>query len=466
MTDDDKIVRLAEVQQQKQAANIVTEDAAALLFTERHRNALLFDHDIGKWFVWTGSRWQCERTALAFSWARNLARELAAKEPDKVRYTTSKTSFAAGVERFARADRTFAVTSEIWDRDTFLLGTPDGVVDLHTAISGRPIQPTTSQNRRPSDPTDVADCPLWIRFLHEATDNDEGLIAFLQQFCRLHADRRHPGARPVVHLRPGRQRQDRVPQYRRRRSLPTTAKSPPWRRSPLADSTSTRPTSPCCSGARLVCATETEEGRAWAESRIKQLTGGDKISAQVHAAGLLHLHAAVQAGLHRQPQAGPAQRRRRRPPPLQHRAVPPQAANPRPAPRAEAARGMAGHPALDDRGLPRLATRRPGPAAGRARRNRRILLRAGHHPPMDRGHAATPAAATSPTPAANLFRSWNAYAVASGEKPSTQKWFAQVLTRLGYEKTRHLPGSHNKRGFLRIATKPEPTKPHWQDGLP
>lgn len=34
-------------------------------------------------------------------------------------------------------------------------------------------------------------------------------------------------------------------------------------------------------GTRLVAVTETEEGRAWAESRIKSLTGGDKISARV-----------------------------------------------------------------------------------------------------------------------------------------------------------------------------------------
>src|SRR5271155_4119772 len=40
-----------------------------------------------------------------------------------------------------------------------------------------------------------------------------------------------------------------------------------------------QPISPA-SGARAVTATETEEGRRWAESRIKQLTGGDTISAR------------------------------------------------------------------------------------------------------------------------------------------------------------------------------------------
>ena len=33
-------------------------------------------------------------------------------------------------------------------------------------------------------------------------------------------------------------------------------------------------------GARLVAATETEQGRRWAESRLKALTGGDKITAR------------------------------------------------------------------------------------------------------------------------------------------------------------------------------------------
>src|SRR6478735_7420388 len=33
-------------------------------------------------------------------------------------------------------------------------------------------------------------------------------------------------------------------------------------------------------GARLVTASETEEGRAWAEARIKQITGGDRVTAR------------------------------------------------------------------------------------------------------------------------------------------------------------------------------------------
>ena len=33
-------------------------------------------------------------------------------------------------------------------------------------------------------------------------------------------------------------------------------------------------------GARMVIATETDEGRAWAEARIKALTGGDAITAR------------------------------------------------------------------------------------------------------------------------------------------------------------------------------------------
>ena len=82
---------------------LVTEDQAALEFTRLYSDRLRFDHDAGKWREWNGSIWQENRTGIAFHWARELARDLAKTEDDRVRYVASKTSFASGVERFARS---------------------------------------------------------------------------------------------------------------------------------------------------------------------------------------------------------------------------------------------------------------------------------------------------------------------------------------------------------------------------
>ena len=56
-------------------------------------------------------------------------------------------------------------------------------------------------------------------------------------------------------------------------------------------------------GARLVTAAETEEGRRWSEARIKELTGGDKISARFMRQDFFRFLPAVQAAVLRQPHA-------------------------------------------------------------------------------------------------------------------------------------------------------------------
>jgi hypothetical protein len=104
--------------------DIVTEDSAALDFAEIYSGELRYDHHAGIWFKWGASHWVREETRLTLEYARRLARKLAEDASEKGRYAARKTSFASGVERLARSDRTFAVTSADWDQDMFSLGTP------------------------------------------------------------------------------------------------------------------------------------------------------------------------------------------------------------------------------------------------------------------------------------------------------------------------------------------------------
>jgi putative DNA primase/helicase len=263
----------------KPRTDIITEDLAACQFADIYRNRLRYCHDTGAWYEWTGWVWRQNRTGMAFLWARELARRMSMSEPDKVRYVTSKTSFAGGVERFARSDLAFAVTAEVWDADPFLLGTPGGTVTLRTGRL-RPSDPADGITKMTAvAPAERADCPLWLQFLEEATGGDADLIRFLQQWCGYALTgviREH--ALIFIHGSGGNGKSvflnaltAILSAYAATAAMDTfTASKGDKHPTDLA----------MLRGARLVTASETEEGRAWAEARIKQITGGDPITAR------------------------------------------------------------------------------------------------------------------------------------------------------------------------------------------
>jgi putative DNA primase/helicase len=275
----DGIDGLAEAQRTRAKRNnlVPTEDGVALEFEARHAGRLLYGHERGCWFEWDGTRWRQDNTGLAFDRAREVARELSEGESPKTKATMNRTGFASGVERFARHARCFV--AEEWDADPFLLGTPAGTVDLRT---GR-IMPADPRHRITKlaavGPADQADCPIWLAFLHEATDGDAELVRFLRAwigYCLTGDTREHalvfgygPGGNgksvflnTVVGM---------MGDYAQTAAMDTFSASQSERHSTeLA----------MLRGARLVTASETEEGRPWAEARIKQLTGGDPITAR------------------------------------------------------------------------------------------------------------------------------------------------------------------------------------------
>lgn len=265
----------------------LNEDGVARAFAAKFRDRLRYCHHAGRWYEWTGAAWRVEETNLAFHWARTTCRDLAQSGLlETGSAALSKAAAASAVERFARADRVFAVISEVWDRDPWLLGTPGGTVDLRTGA----VQParqsdhitklaTVAPESSPADFDPDLECPRWLDFLRDTTGDDPGLIRFLQQWCgyTLTGDTREHAV--LFIYGPGGNGKSVflntvagiLGDYGRTAAMDTFMSAKGDRHS--TDLAMLR-------GARMVTASETEEGRAWAESRIKELTGGSPISAR------------------------------------------------------------------------------------------------------------------------------------------------------------------------------------------
>ena len=266
---------------------LMNEDGIALAFAKLHRGRLLYDHHACHWFVWTGSVWKMEETQLAFEWARKTCRAIAGKlEPDdKLKHVLARASVSSAVERFAKADRDFAVDAGVWDKNPWLLGTPDGTIDLRTG------------DLREADPSDritkmaaVAPAapgtqhPLWTMFLRQATNQDPELQAFLQRLAGyiltgdvteetlafLYGD---GGAgkgtfiNVIVSI------------------LADYGISVPIEVFTAGSRINLEYYRAQMAGARLVTASETEQGATWAESQIKEMTGNEAPLSGRHAYG-------------------------------------------------------------------------------------------------------------------------------------------------------------------------------------
>ncbi|HEY1856395.1 phage/plasmid primase, P4 family [Acidocella sp.] len=255
-----------------------TDEALALQFSAQYAHTLRYVAAWGKWYQWTGKAWEADQTIQTYDRARTICREASAMCNDtNIAIGIAKAQTVAAVERLARADRRHAATVEQWDADHWLLNTPGGVVDLRV---GR------MRAHRPDDHmtkvTAVAPggvCPMWEAFLQKITNNDEELQKFLQRvagYSLTGSTREHAlffgygtgGNGKGVYLNTI---TGIMGGYATVASIDTFT----------ASSTDRHPTDlAMLRGARLVTAQETEEGRKWAESRIKAMTGGDPITAR------------------------------------------------------------------------------------------------------------------------------------------------------------------------------------------
>ena len=255
----------------------MTEDKAALRFLTAYGKTLRYCHDHKAWFVWNGNTWRKNTNGFALHLARELARKISRRSDDPVKVAAGRASFASSIEALARADPGF--TAEHWDHDPYLLGTPAGTVDLRSGSLRAPDAADGITKSTAVAPAETTACPRWLQFLDEAMGGNAELIRFVQLWCgySLTGDTRQQalvflfgdggnGKSVFVNAVSG-----ILGDYAATAAMDTFVACQTERH--LAELAMLR-------GARMVTASETEEGRFWAESRIKQLTGGDPITAR------------------------------------------------------------------------------------------------------------------------------------------------------------------------------------------
>jgi putative DNA primase/helicase len=256
-----------------------SEEHLALLFAERHAGELRYVAKWNQWYAWDGTRWRVDDTRHVFSLARELCREIANglnKSSDRKRVASAKTR--AAVVSLAGEDTRLVATIDQWDREPWLLNTPDGTVDLRTGQlrAHRPEDYLTKMTAAPPR----GKCPQWRKFLRDITNDDKELQHYLQRvagYCLTGTTHEHQlfffygtgrNGKGVFTLTLS----GILADYHCASSIETFTVSHSERHpTELAGLV----------GARLVTAAETEEGRRWSEARIKELTGGDKVRARL-----------------------------------------------------------------------------------------------------------------------------------------------------------------------------------------
>lgn len=266
-----------------------SEVNVARSFAGLHENDLRFVAEWGRWMTWDGQRWRRDRDLSVFDLATRMCCAVADHaRADPVEFTNERQRQATiarygekrtiyNVSEVAKADRRIAAVPEQWDADNWLLNTPAGVVDLRDGTLH--LQKRDAYQTRITAVALGQDCPTWLRFLDEATGGDKEMQAYLQRiagYCLTGSVREQ--AFWFIYGPGGNGKGVFINTLRRIIGEYAQVAAADMFTERKHDAHPTELAG--LQGARLVVAQETEEGKRWAEARIKAMTGEDPISAR------------------------------------------------------------------------------------------------------------------------------------------------------------------------------------------
>ena len=258
-------------------AGTVTQAQVTRQFVNLYAGKRAYCHSQRSWFAYDDWLWRRQDAGQVTHLALELALRMSANAKNKPKM--QEYSWGCAVEHSAMVQPEIRKTAADWDSNINLAGTPGGTIDTIKGELRDPLASDFITKCVAVIPDEMADCPLWEAFLHEATGGDRALVRYLQQVCgyALTGDISEqalffiygPGGRGKgVFLSTI---QGIMGDYS------VTAPAEALEAHKFAQHTTDLA---MMQGARLVAASETDEGATWNEKRIKALTGGDQITAR------------------------------------------------------------------------------------------------------------------------------------------------------------------------------------------
>jgi putative DNA primase/helicase len=242
-------------------------------------------HEFGKWIFWHGDGWSIDRKQHYLTRCRDwmLARHAAVVEarPSMAQRAATllddKTIYA--VAKLTATNKELACTSDDWDTGPMLLGGPM-TVDLRTgeARDSRPLDYMLKRCSCAPAPRGTP-APLWHRFLDRVTAGDVELQAYLQRACGYWLT--GSVEEEVFFFIHGGGQNGKSKFLGAVQAVLGDYADTIGSEVLMISATDRHPTELAkLRGLRLAIAYEVEDGRTWAEAKIKALTGGDKITAR------------------------------------------------------------------------------------------------------------------------------------------------------------------------------------------
>jgi P4 family phage/plasmid primase-like protien len=240
-----------------------------------------------KWLVWTGVRWERDESGrthkLAKETVRTIYREAAAAEDEGQRKALAKHATQSEAETKIRAMLELAksevpISPDELDADPMLLNVSNGTIDLRAGTIRAHRREDLITKLTPSEYDPDAAAPAWAAFLERVLPGEE-LRAFAQRAAGYSATGDTSEQCMFINHGTGANGkstfQEVVSAVLGDYAMRTPTEMLLAKRSDGVPNDVAR-----LKGARFVSASETEEGRRLAESRIKDLTGQDTITAR------------------------------------------------------------------------------------------------------------------------------------------------------------------------------------------